>query len=429
MKVNKPINLFLPQKMIVDLDNYLVKNEPKFKADTMRFYYIIHYLTMMQNRTKRKDYYYLNKKEIDKIISCKSDKYIRILKKGGFIEHDQCIPGLKSCHFRLSPKYHSQVGKIELQPDSVMYKNLIRRNNQKKAHYNRLEPHLREMHREFAKLEIDYESALNWIQNNTDHSKHYHYLTALEQLHDKRFRYFNRNKTNNRIDTNVTNLKSKLRKFFIGDFVSIDLKNSQPFLIGALLHHLHHKGTLCWLFSEVELVKTFGIKVVKQALLIHQNQKKANLVDLSLFIDSVTKGMLYDDMVIQYEGKMDRDEVKEMIMKVLYSRNVIHNGFKKSIPYKTEKEEFAKIYPSVYDFLVPLKSKDHRNLPIYFQKVESYLFIDCIAKELVKNGIVPITIHDSVLIQRKDTATALSIMQSVCEREIGIIPEFKIDDI
>ncbi len=126
---------------------------------------------------------------------------------------------------------------------------------------------------------------------------------------------------------------------------------------------------------------------------------------------------------------MDRDEVKEMIMKVLYSRNVIHKGFKKSIPYKTEKEEFAKIYPSVYDFLVPLKSKDHRNLPIYFQKVESYLFIDCIAKELVKNGIVPITIHDSVLIQQKDTATALSIMQSVCEREIGIIPEFKIDNI
>ncbi len=81
MKVNKPINLFLPQKMIVDLDDYLVKNEPKFKTDTMRFYYIIHYLTMMQNRTKRKDYYYLNKKEIDKIISCKSDKYIRILKK------------------------------------------------------------------------------------------------------------------------------------------------------------------------------------------------------------------------------------------------------------------------------------------------------------------------------------------------------------
>ncbi len=33
------------------------------------------------------------------------------IKKGGFIEHDQCIPGLKSCHFRLSPKYHSQVGK------------------------------------------------------------------------------------------------------------------------------------------------------------------------------------------------------------------------------------------------------------------------------------------------------------------------------
>ncbi len=159
------------------------------------------------------------------------------------------------------------------------------------------------MHREFAKLEIDYESALNWIKNNTDHSKHYHYVTALEQLHDKRFRYFNRNKTNNRIDTNVTNLKSKLRKFFIGDFVSIDLKNSQPFLIGALLHHLHHKGTLCWLFSEAKLVKTFGIKAVKQALLIHQNQKKANLVDLSLFIDSVTKGMLYDDMVINMKEK------------------------------------------------------------------------------------------------------------------------------
>jgi len=431
MRLSKPINLFLPDKLIVDLERYLLENRLNYKTDKMCFYYIIHYLTIMQIRNKKKSYFYLNKKEINLITNCNSDKYIRTLKKGGFIDCDNdAKPGFKSYHYRLSAKYHSSVSKFELLPNSSVYQNIIKYNNRKKAHYNRLEPHLKEMWNVLRKLEIDYDGALNWIVNNATESQLLPYLTSLEHLKDKRFRYLNRNKTNSRLDTNVTNLKSEIRQFFIGDFVSIDLKNSQPFLLGALLNHLNfHKGTLCWLFSDEVLIKTFGLKAIQRILLVHQNQEKADLVNLSSYTESVNKGQLYDDFIHQFNGDITRKKVKEIMFQVLFSRNEYYQGFKKITPFKREKAIFSKVYPTVYEIITQLKKKDHRNLPIFLQRVESYLFIDCITKELVKNGILPITIHDSVLIQRKDTAIALSIIQNVFDREIGIIPEFKIDRI
>ena len=80
----------------------------------------------------------------------------------------------------------------------------------------------------------------------------------------------------------------------------------------------------------------------------------------------------------------------------------------------------------VYNTIKALKVKDHRTLPIYLQRLESHLFIDCIARELVDNGIVPFTIHDSVIVKTKDQDKAIEIMNDVFIKEIGEIPTYDI---
>jgi hypothetical protein len=76
-----------------------------------------------------------------------------------------------------------------------------------------------------------------------------------------------------------------------------------------------------------------------------------------------------------------------------------------------------------------LKVKDHRALSIYLQKLESYLFIDCIAKELINEGIIPYTIHDSVIVKKKDEAKTIEIMNRGFISQIGFVPTFSIEDI
>jgi len=130
--------------------------------------------------------------------------------------------------------------------------------------------------------------------------------------------------------------------------------------------------------------------------------------------------VLYEEFMKCYPKEMERKEAKEMMLAVLFSRNET---------YYKQKKAFARVYPFVAEVSRLLKVKDHRSLSIYLQKLESYLFIDCIAKELINEGIIPYTIHDSVIVKKKDEAKTIEIMNRVFMSQIGFVPTFSIEDI
>ena len=153
------------------------------------------------------------------------------------------------------------------------------------------------------------------------------------------------------------------------------------------------------------------------------------MVKLRAFYNSALKGALYDEFVEIHSGDITRNEVKKIMFKVLFSRNQFYLGYKKIIPYERDKEVFASVYPFVSEVVKILKAKDHRTLPIYLQRIESYLFIDCIAKELVDNGIIPFTIHDSVIIKIEHQEKAIEIMNNIFLNQLGVIPSFDIKNL
>ena len=153
------------------------------------------------------------------------------------------------------------------------------------------------------------------------------------------------------------------------------------------------------------------------------------MADLKQFDDAVISGTLYDDFIETYGGEITRKEVKQIIFKVLFSRNYIIKDFVKYVPYKKDKEIFASVYPTVYEIIKILKSKNNKVLPIYLQKIESYIFIDCLSKELVEHKIIPFTIHDSVIIKSELDEVTTSIINEVFMTQIGSTPELDFESL
>ena len=428
MRVSKPIVLYLPELLIKELDKYLEKHPPKFKFQRIYFYYVIHHLTMMEIQYKNNEYFSLNREYLKSITISNIDRYIKILLNGEFIISDNDYkPGTKSLHYKLNPKFLTGVKKIELNTQSKLGRRIVSKAYQRKAHYNRLEPYLKCMKDDLMKLELDCQEVFKWIKRHANDTQTFAYLTSINHIEDRRFRYFKRNKTNGRLDTNLTNLKSDLRQFIIGDYVSIDLRNSQPFLLAILIDHiLYNRDTLCCYLQYTKLTETFGIKAIRKILLIHQKQEKSKMVKLRTFYEAVLKGKLYDDFTKSYTEDISRVEAKNIVFKILFSRNEFYQNYKKIIPFEKDKKIFASVYPFISDAVKILKAKDHKLLPIYLQKIESYLFIDCIAKELTQNGIVPFTIHDSVIVKTEYLDKAMEIIKRVFNEQIGVIPTFDI---
>lgn len=436
MKISKPIILYVPTRLKFDLHNYLKENKPKFKYDMIYFYYVIHFLSVKQLRNKNREFVAIDMQKLKDVTISNIDKYVKILKNGEFIKIDYYTPQVKAYWYKINEKYLLDTEQIEVKPNSKLFENIIKYQRRQKTHYSRLPKHLILMKKFFMKIDFDFDGAKKWINENADEKNKQIYFTSIQQIQDKRFRYFKRNKTNLRLDTNFTNLKKELRQFIKGEFVSIDLKNSQPFLLFELIKSILnnqsnkdnlHKGTLCLKNKSYDLIKVFGFKSFKEVLKIRQNAEKSKNGELMNFGNSVKLGAFYDEFINKFDGKITRKEVKQIMFKVLFSKNKIYENFKLFIPYKNEKEIFKKVYPNIYKIVEILKDKDNKNLPIALQKIESYIFIDCIAKELVERGIIPLTIHDSVIVSKEHQHETIKVLNSVFMDKIGTLPTFEIE--
>jgi len=428
MRTRKPIKIYLPQKLLDGLQDYLLNNPPNFSVKQEYFWVIINHLLKKQIQFKNNEWNSINLQTLQSMTVTNIGRYVSLLKNGEFlISNNNYLKGSHSQKYRLNEFYIDDIREYHLDPFSRAGEKYIKHSRKSKAHYNRLEPHLKIMQEHFNGFDFNYESAYAYTAQEKDLSKKLNYLTAISSLKDKRSRYFKRNSTNLRLDTNFTNLKKEYRKFIIGDFICIDLKNSQPFLLCLLIDKLlNPRDILCNHLIIENIEKTFGKRTISKILKIHQNNKEENLVNFTKFLDSVTNGTLYEDFVEMYDGDLDRNDAKDIIFKIFFSKNFTWYNNKKFIPYREEKEVFASVYPFVAEIISELKERDNSLLPIFLQRLESNLFIDLIAKQLVENNIVPLTIHDSVIVDTKFLKETIEIMESVFNEQLGIVPKFDI---
>jgi len=291
------------------------------------------------------------------------------------------------------------------------------------------------MRKYFYKIQFDFPNAFAWVDKEiaSQNKKNCSFL-SLKKIQEKDF-FFDRNKTNYRLDSNLTNLKRELKSFLKGDLVCIDLKNSQPVLLNYLLFQIfpiywgesEGRGApaLCFSNRHDEVVETFGKYVIREVRKIPQKDEKAFYEEFIRFHKWTMGGIFYDEFLKHIGGELTRDEVKKLMFKVMYSPNFINNT--SMVLYQKEKEYFRQVFPFISQIIFALKRKDHTLFSVFLQKLESELFIDKMSKALVEAGIIPLTIHDSFIIERKYKERASLIAKVVLKEYFLENPKFSVE--
>lgn len=314
------------------------------------------------------------------------------------IEKDnQYKVGVKSKGYRFSKEFISPNITIPI-TNTTLIKRVIHGVNK---HHNALPDKYKPYRNHFLNtFKIDYDNTIKLLNNwcyymlceatNDDEQKkiinrYNQQYTVLSSINDGAL-YFKRCKTNGRIDTNLTSLKKEFKKFIVGDdLVSIDIKNSQPYLLSLLL-------------------KERGIKSI-------------NTLELNKYNDWVSTGQFYENFKHEYSLKtairLSRDAIKQMMFGIYYSRNE---------HYTKDKDVFRQVFPDILRWIEKQKRTNYKQLAIKMQQMESGICIDVVCSELNKAGIKYYTVHDSWIVNMNDLETTKEIIYRCFDQKYNSRP-------
>jgi len=253
-----------------------------------------------------------------------------------------------------------------------------------------------------------------------------------------------------RFHTNLTTMRSIVRNGLSYNgkkLISIDIKNSQPYLSTLLLNSKFWAETKSdskrtdvvgvavesgRRFSKSSIINKniniFNINIHIKDSYIMLGDISASLMNRDFFryINLVVNGELYEFLEGVFtkdlgETYSSRQEIKSAVFQVLFT----DNRFIEQEEAKPKKI-FKKYFPDVYNVFAEIKRKDKTLLPRLLQSIESYLIIDVIAKRISKEyPDAPIfTIHDSVATTEEYVNDVERIMLEELTVAIGYAPTF-----
>jgi len=263
---------------------------------------------------------------------------------------------------------------------------------------------------------------------------------------------------NGRFHSVLTNMRSVLRNYltYNGErLVSIDVKNSQPYLICLLLQpefwrstKIKKKGAVTVKKGQKNkesqiycssILEDYNSILLLESILridslaIHKEVSYFMLLEIATSLvntsfdtykDTVLKGAFYEALQDAFEQQLgyrvkDRKEVKAAVFQVLFTPNQFY-GQKQAAP----KRLFAQQYPELYGVLKAIKKKDPKLLPRLLQQIESHVILKVVAKRMQKlHPNVPIfTIHDSIVTTASNQLLVEQLMQDAFTSCIGSAP-------
>lgn len=308
-----------------------------------------------------------------------------------------------------------------------------RHNEEQKAAKWKAE-HFKALRKAFYALKIDHQNAIHELESIKDSLSEGQYMSIYSGIvnlssGNSILRFFGRNKTNYRVDSNITSLKSYFKKFIISDSIlhQLDLNNSQPVLFNIVLNlvikysflELNNKSSTATLFYGNKVLKHLVIQCGKG---FKGNQKLVGLLqsEIDEYRFHTSNGRWYEHLAEVYNSYYDtnfftRDKAKSMWMALAYSSNQSKN-------YNVVKKAFEEKYPCIAKIMRQFKKNKHSDLAVTLQKIESYIFIDQIVPQLISKEIIPITIHDSIIIADHQKAESEEIMKNVLQQNLGFTP-------
>lgn len=236
-------------------------------------------------------------------------------------------------------------------------------------------------------VKIEFDRSIFYLENlkNDDIDLYNRNRYSVECINGKHIFYHFDNY--GRMHTNFTILKSFIRKNCLlidnEETFEIDIKNSQPLFLAKLIE-----------ISSTKWVKKEEFELFKYLTL---------------------NGKYYEYLQNAFSIS-EKKEVKELTYKVLFGRNNVNS--------KSDKL-FSSIFPTIHNFIKLYKKEngDYRILAYDLQKAESNLIFNKIINSIMNSHpeIKVITVHDSIIVAKKNRQTVQAIFHTKLFEEFGLI--------
>lgn len=431
MRTKQSYYIFLPSAIKEMIDQHVKRNR-------LNHYYLVHYILYRSARRKKKynGFICVGTKKFKEITGKSPETYLITLRDLGIIIHDGvCIKDKKRYYYKINPSLKLDYSSYEITPSNRLYAKMKKEFANKRAHINRYTKHEYDMCKYFMSLDFDKHAAIADIKRRRirNSNRLINNFLAIEMFTNRDYLYFKRNKTNYRIDSNLTNMPKKFRKFLLGEkLFSIDIINSQPFFLIILLQYQLNKtnSTIPLLSTEIKSnkrLKGIASQAFDDYLFSHQYSQTNKLEWLDQLTETTCAGLFYDDLATRCGDGMTRKKVKPITFNVLFSENEKVKDDKITIPFLKEKQRFASAYPELYEAIYALKSSNNKDLANQLSAMESFMIIDVICKRLHDAGIVPLTIHDSVIVKEGEIDLTMEIIQNSFLEYASFVPALKLE--
>lgn len=151
--------------------------------------------------------------------------------------------------------------------------------------------------------------------------------------------------------------------------------------------------------------------------------KNAQLVMLSymhnddeVFNDAVYGGEFYNIMANEMEFDISNDASKKEFKRKFFN-SILFNENVLVVANSKYGKAFKKLFPITYHHLIEMQTDTSKATEL--QKSESNLFIDNITRDLVKEGLFVIPIHDAIIFNLDEIDSVQKIMDDNCYSVLG----------
>ena len=296
------------------------------------------------------------------------------------------------------------------------------------------------------------------------------YAAAQYQIEYLRSKNYNAkiSDSNHRLHSVLTNMQKEYRNFVTYDgrrLVNIDIHNSQPYLLCALLSAefwQRDSGANINLYdlpqdiirrlTEIPAGATARETIPEMATSII-NGNSAAIAEFEKYKAAVGGGLFYESIAEEANShfheeigqSFERKDAKILMMYLLFSSNRgMHGKDNKPDFIDKMKKLFAeKLYPNVAAMLKTVKhnykitvettknAKQHNRLAILLQSLEARIILHRCCKRIWEEGAhkIPIfTIHDSIVTTESNKDFVRGVMESELMKAIGVKPSISIEE-
>lgn len=454
---------FIPANLDIDK---LIREKPPHYIDSFKrdkLIHLIHLITSIPATNKDLElpdgFVPLYSPVLQKRIRNYSDYLDYLLDNNVILTDDRYIPGLKSKGYKFTLRYSHAIKMIQVADRCLI--NAIKKESKFAASIKKKYKHLIKWYDN--DLQIDYDLATKFIEDDLqrkinnpelrdydEKTKSYkdpytQYKCSLLNIERITSGEFVLSVDDNvfRLHSTISNLRSEIRNCISykgRKLVSIDIKNSQPYLSTAILNFQFWKEPT-WIEEKYPTACIYKISKSIKSIIFQSSKCYYSFImlcksaanqagsDLQRYRTLVEQGIFYEYLSEEIGNELgigykDRKKVKAAVFQVLFTDNRFL-GQKEAKPKKVFKTRF----PVVYELFSLIKKADKTNLPRLLQRLESYMMLLIITKRIARERPkLPIfTIHDSIVTTAGNEEYVRQVVEQEMKMAIGIGPKLSIE--